>query len=863
MPLQRGTRLGPYEILGPLGAGGMSEVYRARDPRLARDVAVKVLSSTTSQDPERLRRFQQEAKAAGVLNHPNVLALYDVGVHEGLPYVVSELLEGETLREKLQAGPLPARRAVDWAVQIAQGLAAAHDRGIVHRDLKPENVFVTRDGRLKILDFGLAKLTEPLPPARADSDQAPTAAIVTPSSHSHPGLVVGTAGYMSPEQVRGGALDHRSDVFSFGAILYEMLTGRRAFRGGSAVETMSAILKEEPPDLESVGPPLPAGLARLVRHCLEKNPEERFQSARDLAFGLQAVSALSGLSGALPALLSAPRRTITLGQALAGAAALAVLAASLFVAGRRSATVATPAFRQLTFKRGAILRARFVPDGQTVVYGAAWDGRPFQVFVSRLGSPESSPLEPVGADILALSRGGEMALALGQRFRGGFQFSGTLARAPLAGGAPRELLEDVFDADWGPDGSLAVVRTVGGRDRLEYPAGQVRFEAGGWISHPRVSPRGYAVAFVHHPAWPDDGGDVMLLDLAGGGARALASGYASVQGLAWSPRGEVWFTAAERGRARALHAVAARGRPRVVARAPGRLTLQDVAADGRVLLSRDVVRYEIAGRSPEASAERDLSWLDGSQAQDLSDDGRTVLFSEAGEGSGGGYGVYVRATDGTPAVRLGDGLPTALSPDGKWALTLQRTSPPEIVLLPVGVGEPRRIPRHQLADYLWAHWRPDGGGLVINGAEPGRGYRSYLQDLEGGPPRPVTPEGLWTQWVSPDGRSLALSGTGTPISIQPLDGGEPRSVAGAQPGDRIAHWGSDGALYVFRREDVPCRVYRIDPRDGRRELFRTLSPADPAGVVATNEVQLAAELHAYTYTYLRILSELYLVEGLL
>jgi hypothetical protein len=862
MPLQRGAHLGPYEIVAPLGAGGMGEVFRARDPRLSRDVAVKVLSSAASTDPERLRRFQQEARAAGGLNHPNILALYDVGTHEGTPYVVSELLEGETLREKLGAGGLVPRRAVDWAVQIAQGLAAAHDKGIVHRDLKPENLFVTRDGHVKILDFGLAKLADGLL-ATHDSDAA-TAAIVTPSSSSSPGMVVGTAGYMSPEQVRGQAVDHRSDIFSFGAILYEMLTGRRAFLGGSAVETMSAILKEEPPELESAGQPLPPGLERIVRHCLEKSPEERFQSARDLAFGLQAVSGLSAVSGVLAAIPAAPRpRTVSLRTALAGGTALTLLAAGAFVLGRRSSPTPSPTFRQLTFKRGAILRARFAPDGQTVVYGAAWDGGPFQVFVARAGSPESRPLELAGADVLAVSRGGEMALSLGQRFRGGFQFSGTLARAPLAGGSPRQVVEDVFDADWSPDGAgLAVVRTVNGRDRLEFPVGTVRHEASGWISHPRVGPRG-DLAVISHPAWPDDGGDVMLLD-SSGGKRTLASGYASLQGLAWSPRGdELWFTAAEHGKARALHAVTLAGRVRTLLRAPGRLTLQDVAPDGRLLLSRDAVRFEIAGRPPGASAERDLSWLDGSVAQDLSEDGRTILFSEGGEGGGTGYGVYMRGTDGSPAVRLGDGLPTALSPDGRWALTLQRTSPPEIVLLPTGAGEPRHLPRHQLADYLWVHWLPDGNGLVINAAEPGHGYRSYLQHLDGGPPRPVTPEGLWTQWVAPDGSSLAVSGSGTPISIQPLGGGEAQPVAGAQARDRLAHWGRDGSLYVFRREDVPCRVSRLDLASGRREAYRTLSPGDPAGVVATSEVQFSADLTAYTYTYLRILSELYVVEGLL
>ncbi|MEP6995413.1 MAG: protein kinase [Acidobacteriota bacterium] len=289
MSLSAGTRLGPYEILSPLGAGGMGEVYRARDTRLGREVAVKVLPAALSQDADRLRRFEQEARAASALNHPNILTLHDIGTNssDGAPYVVSELLEGETLRGPISAGALSPRKAIDYGIQIAQGLAAAHEKGIVHRDLKPENVFVTDDGRVKILDFGLAKLTQP-ETAPGQQTSIPTA------PGTEPGVVMGTVGYMAPEQVKGQPADHRSDIFSFGAILYEMLSGRRAFRGDSAVETMSAILKEDPPELSETNKSLSPGLERLVRHCLEKAPAQRFQSARDLAYDLDAISTTSG-----------------------------------------------------------------------------------------------------------------------------------------------------------------------------------------------------------------------------------------------------------------------------------------------------------------------------------------------------------------------------------------------------------------------------------------------------------------------------------------------------------------------------------------------------------------------------------------
>src|SRR3989441_6424967 len=289
MSLSAGTRLGPYEISVPVGAGGMGEVYRARDTKLGRDVAIKLLPSSFSGDSDRLHRFEQEACAAGALNHPNILVIHHVDTHDGSPYIVSELLEGETLRQRMSGAALAQRRVTDYASQIAHGLAAAHEKGIVHRDLKPDNVFITKDGRVKILDFGIAKLTQP--DGSLSQTEIPTRRVDT-----EPGVVMGTVGYMSPEQVKGRPVDHRSDIFSFGAILYEMLSGRRAFHGESAAETMSAILKEDPPDLSSTNQNISPALERLVNHCLEKSPESRFHSASDLAFALEAISGASPVS---------------------------------------------------------------------------------------------------------------------------------------------------------------------------------------------------------------------------------------------------------------------------------------------------------------------------------------------------------------------------------------------------------------------------------------------------------------------------------------------------------------------------------------------------------------------------------------
>nr|MDQ5872187.1 protein kinase [Acidobacteriota bacterium] len=319
MTLSAGTRLGPYEILAPLGAGGMGEVYRARDAKLDRDVAIKVLPQSVAADPDTLARFEREAKAVAALSHPNILSIFDFGAQEGISYAVMELLEGETLRGKLDAGPITQKQAVDYALQVAKGLAAAHEKGIVHRDLKPENLFVSRDGHVKILDFGLAKRVEAVAPGKETS--APTN-----SGHTEPGTVMGTAGYMSPEQVKGFAVDHRSDIFSFGTILYELLSGKKAFKRETSAETMAAILRDEPPELSESGRNISPALDRIVQHCLEKDRDHRFQSARDIAFALSETSGPAAASGAQAA-RKRPRR----GRLAIGLGVVALAAAALWL----------------------------------------------------------------------------------------------------------------------------------------------------------------------------------------------------------------------------------------------------------------------------------------------------------------------------------------------------------------------------------------------------------------------------------------------------------------------------------------------------------------------------------------------------
>src|SRR6266853_5419380 len=559
MALTSGTRLGPYDIQSLIGAGGMGEVYRARDARLDRIVAIKILPTSYSADAERLQRFVQEARAAAALNHPNILSIFDIGEERGAPYIVSELLEGQTLRERIRSGPLSSRKAIDYALQVARGLAAAHDRGIVHRDLKPENLFLTNDDRMKILDFGLAKLTRPETGAGAE---APTAQVNT-----EPGQIMGTVGYMSPEQVRGKAADHRSDIFSFGSILYEMLSGQPAFRGETSADTMSAILKEEPAELSETARNVPPALERMVRHCLEKSPAKRFQSAGDLAFDLEALTqttsaqaaiAETAISEAISEKTTAQKREIALRRqlfGLAGALGLAVVMMGVgWWLGRGSWGAPLPEYQPITFRTGSIGNARFTPDG-SIVYSASWDGGERQLYMGRTDDHGARELGLKDAELLSISKSGELAVRLNGVSPGGYAQAGTLARVPLSGGAPREMLDNVQDADWGPDGeNMAVVRYIpeSGHWRLEYPIGKVLFDGINWISHPKISPDGKWVAFADHQnANGDDEGSIAVIGSDGTGKeKILSSGWSTLQGVVWSLAGdEIWFTASNSGNA--------------------------------------------------------------------------------------------------------------------------------------------------------------------------------------------------------------------------------------------------------------------------------------------------------------------------
>ncbi len=853
MTLVPGAHLGPYEILGPLGEGGMGEVYRARDPRFRREVAVKVLPADFAQDPERLKRFEHEARAAGALNHPNILTVHDLGTADSVPYLVTELLEGETLRERITRGAPPLPKAIEWAAQIARGLAAAHEKGIVHRDLKPENLFVTKDGRVKILDFGLARLE------RAGAG-APGGGTMT-ATLTETGMLMGTAGYMAPEQVRGEPADARSDLFAFGCVLYELLAGKRAFAGTTAIETMAAILNAEPEPVDFAKSKAPPMLEALMRHCLEKEPAARFQSTRDLVFALEAVAGI-----AVPAAdgRTAPARRITIPAWAAVLVALLLVGSIVMglMTASRPAGTQVPSFQRLTYGRGVLGQARFAPDGSTIVYSAAWDGKPEAAYTTRIENPGARALDLGHARILAVSSGGELALSMRPRIPTVFERVGTLARVPLAGGAPREVVENVSWADWSPDGrELAVVRDADG-PQLEFPVGHVLYRPRGWISHPRVSPDGKLVAFAEHPNANDDRGAIVVVDRAGH-RRAITQDWASLQGLAWSPRGnEVWFTASVSGFARALHAVTLSGRERMVARVASAMTLQDITPAGRVLMIFENFRFDLRGRGPGEHEDRDLAWLDHSYLSDLSADGETLLLSEQAEAAGVVSMVCVRGTDGSAVVPLGHGQGFGLSPDGKWALTHAVTSP-QYLLLPTGAGESRVFERDSIDQLFGACWLPDGGSIVFHGREPGRPPRMYVQAIAGGAPLAFTPEGIATGGpiVTPDGRSVWVG-----ESLYHIAGGTPTPAPRLRSDERPLRWSPDGRWLFTARLAAPLssimEIRRRDSAGGVDVLVSRIVPADPAGIVTDPIVQVSADGRSYVYMYNRFLSDLYLVDGL-
>ena len=939
--LTPGTRLGPYKIVDRIGAGAMGEVYSAHDTRLHRRVAVKVLPSEFSRVRDRVARFSQEAKAAAALNHPAVVAVFDVGVDGDVPYVVSELLEGETLRGLLSRGRLTRKRAGDLAVQVASGMAAAHRKGIIHRDLKPENIFITNEGRAKILDFGLARLLASESALQSTSD---TMAVTSP------GMVLGTVGYMSPEQVRGEAADSRSDIFAFGAVFYEMLAGRPAFSGGSAVERMHAVLQNDPAEITPGS--LPDPFERIARRCLEKNPAHRFQSADDVAFAIEAMASngVTAVSGAeptvvgitfpaapagdaraagargegargaeaeaprvggrvpLPLMATAPppiqgsasrwRGLVGIGAGVAAGLAIG-LAVALGWPGRAASApppVVAPSFEARTFDRLPITNARFMPDGQTIVYSAPARGDlPPDLFIINANTEAPQPLGVSRAHLLSVSSKGELALLTNATPLAHRLHSGTLARMTI-GSSPRSIREQVREADWSPDGSaLAIVHDLGnGRDRLEFPVGTSLHEASGYLSDPRVSPDGSRVAFAEHPLRFDDRGVLKVVDRTGR-VTTLTGELWGLQGLAWSPDGSrILFSGNPTGGSLmqpmsvSASGVSSEGAGSEAAHplfgVPGRFIVHDVARDGRMLAVREDLIFGVRAGVPGAPAapnqtdttrqtdtarqpgaprqanERDLSWLGSAGARGLSHDGAWLLMVDIGLRSGRDYGVLLRKTDGSQPIRLGEGNPYRLSPDGKWAAAFL-DAPARVILYPTGSGEAIRLNAAPIERLTSVDWFPDGRHLLVCGSEAARALRCYMQDVSGGPPKPVTGE-CRSATLAPDGRTVLMTLPDGSWRLSTIDRSPARPAMGLRPGDRPIAWSRDNqSVYVQRGREVPAIVDRVTLTTGARTTIRELAPADVPILSAIFVSDWIDDGGWYAYNYTSVTSTLFLVTG--
>ncbi len=865
MILSPSARVGAYEIVAPLGAGGMGEVWRARDTRLGREVALKFLPADFAADPERSARFEREAKLLASLNHPNIAVLYGVEHLHGEYALAMELVEGEGLEERIARGAVPMEEALPIARQVAEALEAAHEKGIVHRDLKPANVKVRPDGAVKVLDFGLAKVWEE-PAATSDPTLSPT---IT-GRHTQAGLILGTAAYMSPEQARGKGVDKRADIWAFGCLLYEMLTGQRLFVGETVSDTLAAVLKTNP-DWSQLPRRTPASIQRLLARCLERDPKQRLRDIGEARIALttaQAGAPEAGSEPESPAAAVSRRRWWLVAAAVVGLMA-AGTAAAYYVGRRQTGAATSPnlAFTQKTFHSQPIFNARFSPDGQTIVYSAAPTGNEPELFALQGNYPEPRALGLRDVHLLSISAKGELAVLTGARYEGHHRlFHGTLGVLPLGGQAIRSVLENVREADWSPDGSrLAVIRTVDQTDRLEHPIGAVLYRTPGYLSDVRVSPTGDRIAFFEHPFKWDDRGAVMMVD-SSGRPTTLATGFEALEGLSWTAGGsELIFAGTRSGGSSAdsIFAVDRQGRERVLLSSPVWIQILDIGPDGRWLLSYEDKGAEIWVQAPGAATPRNLSWLDSGFWPSLSADGRTLLFTEQSHVFGPNYAVCLRGTDGSPAIVLGEGFGMGLSPDGRWALAIIFSSPPQVVLYPTGPGERRTVDTGQLAGIQRAEWFPDGRKILIAGNEAGHGARVYVSSVGGGPPRATTPEGVVTvssalRLIAPDGGAFLAQERDGRLVLYPLDGGAPRPLPSLRADETVLGWTRDGAaLLVSDLARVPARVEKVDLRTGGRTPFTEFAPADASGVTSVYSASFSADGRSWAYALNRARSVLF------
>ena len=871
MKIAAGTKLGPYEIEHAIGAGGMGVVYRADDSRLGRKVAIKVLPHARG---EHFRRFEREARTIGALNHPNLLTLHDVGDHEGVPFLVTEMLEGESLRARLSRGPLRLREAIQIGADVARGLAAAHDAGVIHRDVKPDNIFLTTEGRTKILDFGIAKLRRASVEMAAvtgdvveDIAQAPT---VTPTT-ADTGMVIGTPGYMAPEQLDAGTIDERTDIFALGVVLYEMIAGKRAFASASAVEESYAILKT-PAD-----PPKGAtkALARVVLRCLEKRPDARFQSAIDLAFALDELDASTDPVARISKVSIEPdprqsaktirdvepafRETKSSARWIALAAVLGLAgAATGLVIGRRTAApapaparVATwpsgieggPLYRRVTYHTQPKWSARLAPDGASVLYSTTRDGRE-QIVRSLLAQPSILPLN-VNGRLLDVSVRGELLIVVDESDAGG-----TLVRA-LEGGGPRAIADRVTSATWMTAADAPAI--VRGGDSIEFPIGTaIAKRAAGKLDLLRASPNGDLLAFVDHPVSADTRGRVIIVDATG--KQLAASGPQSgIEGVAWSADGsEVWFSNASN-----ILSVDRAGRERVVLRGAARLVLADVRG-GKILVAPSDVRLKMF-TGPRAGPFREVGWFDASDVEGASTDGSVIAFVEAtGTGENAdGYAHFLRKGDAPPTL-IANTYRLALLPDASAVIAIAGAT--KLLKIPTGVGTPTVLPLGKIANLdigepVTVSW--SGRYIVLSGAEAGGEMKLWRIDLEAPTPKPVPVEHGGLHAISPDGSVVAIAAPHGGISLVPVDSSAAKRLDGPEGEQPLSFTGDGTALFTRRLVADTIEITRIELATGARTAWARIKPEQQPIYFS---VVLDASGETITYSTSSVASDLYVLE---
>ena len=838
-----------YRLERELGQGGMATVYLAEDLKHHRPVAIKVLrpelAAVLGAD-----RFVQEITTTAALQHPHILPLFDSGSADGFLYYVMPYIEGETLRTKLdREKQLGVDEAVKITTEVADALDYAHRHGVIHRDIKPENILL-HDGRPMVADFGIALAVS----AAAGGRMTET------------GMSLGTPHYMSPEQATAEKeITGRSDVYSLASVLYEMLTGQPPHLGGSAQQIIMKIIAEPVAAVTTLRKSVPPNVAAAVSKALEKLPADRFSSAREFADALADphFAERAPEAGARPAGAGPWKRRFYIAT---GACCVLALVALVLLLGRGSPPLGTEmSVVQHTFAREFVLQARWAPDGKTIVYSAIRSGLTPRLYVVRPDYPAPQPLGPDSVQLLAVSSTGELALLTHAQFRGHRICFGTLARMPLGGGAPRDVLDGVVEADWSPDGSqLAVTRldTADATMRLEYPVGTVLYRAspGGYVSDVRISPGGDRVAFFDHATGGDDRGVVKIVDKAGR-VSTLSDEFWGLEGLAWERGGRaVLFSGASSGGMYQVHRATIGGGERLALPSPGTLTLQDVAGDGTWLVTRDDQSKRIFVRAPGAKGIRDLSWLDQSGNVTLSGDGRTLTFDDESIEAGSLYATMIRKTDGSPAVRLGDGFPLAMSPDTRWVLAEVLTTPKRFWLYPTGAGQAVSV-KWTFESVGGGAFYADGRHLFICGLAPGKPWACYRSDLDGSALAAVTPDSVSVALLRPDGGAVAYSSHGT-WWVRPLPDGQPRRVPGLPPGCAVLRWSPDGTALWCGQAGDRREFDQVNVATGRTSPLVTLElPADVAAD-QLGAASLADDPHVYAYTTAATTSFIFSIRGM-